>query len=156
MFGPRSCQECCAETCSEVTCDANYAKKSELKASLMGFGRENHRKPWVFTCFFTINISGQIITTSLRPHWKSWLVRDIIPIIALFQVCELLSFTQIYGFPVRFPDFPISQSHDPQFQAGFRWCDLGEKISEKFPEEKKTPADFEIVFGRVAMTGNTH
>ena len=34
--------------------------------------------------------SGQIITTSLRPHHKWWLVRGIIPKWALIQVREIL------------------------------------------------------------------
>ena len=34
-------------------------------------------------------------------------------------------------------DFPISQSHESQFQAGFRWCDLGEKTLRNSPRKKK-------------------
>ena len=57
MFGPRSCQECCAETCSEVTCEANYAKKSELKASETdGIWKGKSPEAMGFYMFFTINI----------------------------------------------------------------------------------------------------
>ena len=30
------------------------------------------------------------MTTSLRPHWKSWLIKEIIPKWALIQVSEIL------------------------------------------------------------------
>ena len=43
--------------------------------------------------------SGWIITTSLRPHWKSWLVRGIIPKWPYFRLVNYYNLPRSHDYP---------------------------------------------------------
>ena len=77
---------------------------------------------WIY-----IYISGQIITTSLRPHWEWWLVREIIPkwpyfrLVNYYNLPIYIYIDTVYIFSsksIRGSDFPISRS---QFLEAGDW-----------------------------------
>ena len=57
----------------------------------------HYKTPWKYPILGNLHISGQIITTSLWPHWEWWLVREIIPKWPQFRLVKYYNLPSLMG-----------------------------------------------------------